>query len=347
MSRVTGEIDEVAVRARLLSVEYIDEAEDRSDTMRLRLSDRPVAGSNAVIAWPDKGKELVLSLGYKETGLVDFGRFRVDDVGYSGPPDVVEIQATAAGLSQKIRARRERSWHRTTLGEIAEKVAANHDLEPVVDSDLAAVSVPHVDQRAEGDIAFVNRLARMHDGVAKPVDGKLVLMSRGKARGLFGADPAVTVIKPHQVTRWRYTEAGRRDPGRAGSEGGVRAFWWDHGEGKRREYKTGSEPYEDLPRSFHSEREARAAVSERSNSGQRTRSVVNFTMSGDPSLQTEALLVLENWRPNIPPFMRITRVVHNIGPRGYTVQVQAEERPDQIDVADTVNGASDRVEDTL
>ena len=97
-----------SIRDRLLSLRIDDEAETRSDRLSLTLDDRPrLDGAVADLPTPDT--MLSVWLGYRESGAVDMGRYRVDEITYSGPPATLEVKATAAALGQDIRAARSRS----------------------------------------------------------------------------------------------------------------------------------------------------------------------------------------------------------------------------------------------
>ena len=190
-----------SIRDRLLSLRIDDEAETRSDRLSLTLDDRPrLDGAVADLPTPDT--MLSVWLGYRETGAVDMGRYRVDEITYSGPPATLEVKATAAALGQDIRAARSRSWHRQTLGDLTRTIAADHRLEARVEASLDAIPLPHLDQTTEGDIAFLARISNRYDAVARPLGPVLAVVRRGTAATVSGALlPAVTMT-PAEVTRW-------------------------------------------------------------------------------------------------------------------------------------------------
>ncbi|WP_366655382.1 contractile injection system protein, VgrG/Pvc8 family [Fodinicurvata sp. EGI_FJ10296] len=335
------------LRDRLISLEITDEAEDKSDRLALVLDDRPYP-DGTVAALPAIATRLTVSIGYRETGLVRMGIYEVDDRELSAPPAVLDIGATAAALAGPIRARRTRSWHRQTLGDIARTVAAGHELEARVDADLDALPIAHADQQAESDLAFLNRLARDHDAVARPLGDYLVLARRGNASAVTGEPLAGTALAPGDVDTWSYSHAARREKGSAeGSGGGVRAWWWDDEAGERRSVDRGREPFEDIATLHESEAAARAAVASQSNSAARSKSELSLSMAGRPEIQAEARLTLTGWRPGVPLRWRITRVNHRIGSDGYTTEIAAEEQPEQGNVAALVRSAPTGPADAL
>jgi uncharacterized protein len=320
-----------AIRDRLLALRIDDEAETKSDRLSLTLDDRPrLDGAVADLPTPDT--MLSVWLGYRETGAIDMGRYRVDEITYSGPPATLEVKATAAALGQDIRAARSRSWHRQTLGDLTRTIAADHRLEARIEASLDAIPLPHLDQTTEGDIAFLARISNRHDAVARPLGPVLAVVRRGTATTASGALlPAVT-LTPAEVTRWSYTYAARREAGAAGDKrGGVRAWWWDIATGESRKIEQGSPPYEDIRRLHDSEADARASIATHANTAARSNAELSIDLPGRPDIQAEATLVLSGWRPLFPIRWRITRVTHDLKPAGYTCRIGAEVLPDLLD----------------
>ena len=67
-----------AICDRLLALRIDDEAETKSDRLSLTLDDRPrLDGAVADLPTPDT--MLSVWLGYRETGAIDMGRYRVDE----------------------------------------------------------------------------------------------------------------------------------------------------------------------------------------------------------------------------------------------------------------------------
>jgi uncharacterized protein len=316
-----------SIRDRLLSLRIDDEAETRSDRLSLTLDDRPrLDGAVADLPTPDT--MLSVWLGYRESGAVDMGRYRVDEITYSGPPATLEVKATAAALGQDIRAARSRSWHRQKLGELARAIAADHGLEARVEATLDAIPLPHLDQTTEGDIAFLGRVAGRYDAVARPLGSVLAVVRRGVAATASGRTLPTVTLTPAEVTRWSYTYAARREAGAAGDKrGGVRAWWWDIAAGESRKIEQGEPPYEDIRRLHDSEADARASIVAHANSAARSNAELSIDLPGRSDIQTEAPLVLSGWRPLIPDRWRITRVTHDLKPAGYTSRISAEVLP--------------------
>ena len=207
------------VRDRLLSLRFHDEAETRSDRLTVKLDARKKTGAH--VEFPEIGSTLKLSLGYEETGVTYLGSFKVDEIEYSSPPDMLTIKAKAADMTGPFRTSTNRSWHNTTLGEIVSTIATENGYTLLVDPALGAVKIGHEDQTAESPMAFATRLAARHDGVVKPVNGALVLAAKGQAKTASGQSLPEFHVRPEKLAAWRYARRARTDAGT--SEEGVGA----------------------------------------------------------------------------------------------------------------------------
>jgi phage protein D len=207
-----------ALADRLLDLEICDESEDKSDRLTIRLDDRARPGGG-VANLPFLEDALEVSIGYVETGLSVMGLYLVDEISMSSPPAEVEIKARSADMVSEFRTQRSRSWHDTTIGEIAAEIAGRAGYELKIDPELASVPISHIDQTEESDMGFLNRIARWHDAVAKPTNGYLVVAPRGTGKSVAGVTLPSTALRPRDVARWNFTYAARREDGEAGGTG--------------------------------------------------------------------------------------------------------------------------------
>lgn len=329
-----------AVKDRLLSLTYTDDAEDKSDRLALRLDDRPREG--APVALPAIGTVLRLALGYVETGVIDMGSFSVDEWEVSGPPAVLSVSAKAAAMATSFRTPATRSWPDTTLGGIVETVAREHGYAPVINEALGAVPIPHEDQTAESPMAFLTRLASRHDAVAKPLDGRLILAPRGEAKAASGKSlPNYTII-PADVAEWSYKYNARKQDGEAGDEekGGATVVYWDKDEAKMKEAASGKPPYTNVRFASSDGKSAASSATAADNKGKRAKDTFTCKMTGRPILQAEQQLVLAGFRHGVPTEWRVKSVVHTLDGGGYSVAVTAElYRADQKTAADAAEKA--------
>lgn len=319
-----------AVNDRLLDLSVSDEAGIKSDKLTLTLDDRP-RPDGAMAALPRMGTKLAVSLGYAETGLVDMGRYIVDSLNLSNAPATLKVTAHAADMVGPFRSPKTRSWDATTLGAMVETIAGEHGYTPRVDPQLATIAVPHMDQRAESDMALLTRLAEQHDATAKPVNGSLILARQGAAVSAGGQPLAPVTLYAREITSWEYRLESRSPGGKGGEsgekegKGGYRAEWWDYQAGITRTVTVGKEPFEDIRERFDTEARAKAAASARFNKGQRREKQLTLTLPGNPLIAAEHRLQLPDLRPNLPTDWRVTKAEHSMAGKGYVTRAECEQ----------------------
>ena len=140
--QVEGQGDVTAqIRERLLSLRVRDEEGYQSDAVEIRLDDR-----GGEMELPRRGVALEVELGYEASGRVRMGRYVVDEVELSGPPETLTVRATAADMRTGAKQRKTRSWDEVTIADLVTTIARDHDLDPRVERGLARIVLPHVDQ---------------------------------------------------------------------------------------------------------------------------------------------------------------------------------------------------------
>lgn len=248
---------------------------------------------------PEPGKVLSLALGWISgstvpVGLVDKGRFTVDEVEPTGPPDQIRITARSADLNGDYRKRRTQVWKDTTLGAILEHIASRNAITAQVHPDLAAKAIAALDQHGKSDMVLVKDLGSRYDAVATWKDRKLVFMPIGSTTTASGKElAAVTLTKRHGWS-WRFTRAQRDD------YDGAEATWHDQDSGKRKKVSTGGSKAKRLKRSYASEAEAKQAAE--AEASKRKRGVYRFEYElavADTRLQTNLRVTLLGWHPKI------------------------------------------------
>ncbi len=166
-------------RARLIGLRLSEKRGGDADELELTIDD-----SDGGMALPPTGATIEVSLGWSagslvNVGLVDKGRFTVDSVEHSGPPDIVTVRARSADMTSAIVTRREQSWSKTTLGAVLHAVAARNGLTPRIAPALADIAVTTLSQARESDMALLRRLGREHDAVATVKGGALIFSAIG------------------------------------------------------------------------------------------------------------------------------------------------------------------------
>ncbi|TAJ73001.1 MAG: phage late control D family protein [Sphingobium sp.] len=242
------------VNPRLVELTLTEKRGGEADELSVTLQN-----ADGTLAMPDPGKVLALALGWEQgddvpVGLVDKGRFKVDEVEASGPPDRIMIRARSADLSGSYRQRRTKSWKGTTLGAVLTEIAARHGITAQVHPDLAGKPIAALDQNGKSDMAMVRDLGSRYDAVATWKDRRLIFMPVGSATTAGGKPiPARTLTRQDGWT-WSFTRAERDE------NDGVEAEYHDQAAGRRKKHKTGGTNPKRLKRVYATEADAKQAA---------------------------------------------------------------------------------------
>ncbi|EPJ2580393.1 phage terminase small subunit [Escherichia coli] len=129
-------------------------------------------------------------------------------------------------------ARREKSWHKTTVGEVVKEIAARHKLKMALGNDLSDKPVEHIDQTNESDGSFLMRLARQYGAIASVKNGNLLFIRQGQGKSASGKPLPVITITRKDGDSHRFTLADR------GAYTGVIASWLHTREPSKKESTT-------------------------------------------------------------------------------------------------------------
>ncbi len=112
---------------RITSLSVTDNNGFDADQLTLSVDD-----SDGVTDLPPRGAELAVSIGWLGEELIYKGLYTVDEVGHSGPPDVIDITAHSADFREEMNVRREVSWHDLTVERVVSVIARRYDLKPMI-----------------------------------------------------------------------------------------------------------------------------------------------------------------------------------------------------------------------
>lgn len=184
------------INDRLLLLRTLDKPGLESDEFELRIDDR-----GGAIALPRRGAGIEIFLGYDTKPLQRLGRYTVDDIEVSGPPNTLVIRGKASDMRGSGKSTRSGSWENAPLSKIVEDIAARNGWTP--ECPVATV-VPRTDQLSESDFNFITRLARDHDCTAKVANGKLLVMARQNGQTASGKSLSTITIQRNDVSRWQF-----------------------------------------------------------------------------------------------------------------------------------------------
>ena len=184
---INGKPFNTAALSRIISISLTDKSGFEADELTVSLSDH-----DGKLALPPKSAEITIALGYIETGVVDKGSYKITEVSWSGAPDTLHITAQSADTSDRFSEAKEKSWHKTSLKEIIESIAAANGYTPIIGKAYQDEKIDHIDQSNESDAAFLSRLAERYDAIATVKHGRLLFVSSGEAT-TAGGQPLPTI----------------------------------------------------------------------------------------------------------------------------------------------------------
>lgn len=197
-----------------------------------RTSDLELDDADGKIVLPRRGAVITLALGWKGQPLFPKGAFTVDEIEHTGAPDRLTIRARSADFRETLNTRREKSWHKTTVGEVVKEIAARHKLKMALGKDLSDKPVDHIDQTNESDGSFLMRLARQYGAIASVKNGNLLFIRQGQGKSASGKPLPVITITRKDGDSHRFTTADR------GAYTGVIASWLHTREPAKKENTT-------------------------------------------------------------------------------------------------------------
>ena len=221
---INGKPFNTAALSRIISISLTDKSGFEADELTVSLSDH-----DGKLALPPKSAEITIALGYIETGIVDKGSYKITEVSWSGAPDTLHITAQSADTSDRFSEAKEKSWHKTSLKEIIESIAAANGYTPIIGKAYQDEKIDHIDQSNESDAAFLSRLAERYDAIATVKHGRLLFVSSGEATTASGQPlPTIRITRnsgDQYTFRYSNTE----------SYNAVRAYYIDRQTGKKHE----------------------------------------------------------------------------------------------------------------
>lgn len=303
-------------QARLIRLTINDQRGYESDMLTIVLSD-----TDSKVAKPPKGAELDVYLGYAGESLHYKGKYIVDEIAHSGPPDQLTITAKAADMLQGLKVKRTRSWDNTTLGAIVRQIASEQNLIAAIGAEFDSVSIAHIDQVNESALHFLTRLGKQHDAIVKPAAGRLLFVKRGASTSASGAALPLTTIPRTDSSDHHYVEKGRDE------YTGVRAYWHDIRKSRRNGVVIGSQVrLKTLSGTFASADLARQAAQAEYDRQLREESELSITLQhGKPELIAEIRILPQGFRSYIDREWVAAEIVHELSSdSGLSSTIRAE-----------------------
>lgn len=303
------------ISPRLLDLTITEQRGDEADQLDVRLHDH-----DGRITLPRRGAVLNVALGWRDTGLTDKGEYIVDEVEYSGAPDVIALRARSADFRAALRIRKERSFDSVTLGAIIRTLAGEHGLTPRIGPALDAIPIAHIDQ-TESDANLLARLGESHDAVATIKRGRLLFMPVGAGTTADGKTLPTVSIARADGDGFRYHSADRN------AYSGVRAEWHDKDVAQKQTVLAGKgDNAKVLKETFASEADALAEARAEWGRIQRGKATLSYTLAhGRPGIYPEQTASLRGFKRELDetPWL-IVKVVHSLGDGGFSTAIDME-----------------------
>ena len=307
------------VRPRLVSLNLSEKRGEEADQLDIVLDD-----SDGNLDLPPTGATLELQLGWKQgsdviVGLINKGRFVVDEVSHSGPPDQITIRARAADFASDIKTRREKAHHDTTLGAIVSEIAGRHKLKPRCAASLAGIAVGKIQSR-ESDLAFLRKLGREYGAVAKIAAGTLIFAPIGTGQTPSGKTLPTIIIRRRDGETHQFTRQKRDDVD------GVSATWHDRKGAKRQTVTAGkADGAKKLARVYPTEEAARTAANAAKAKAGREPLSLTLSLLGRPDIAPEQKASVSGYKAAIDAIdWLVTEVDHSLGDQGFITRLKLE-----------------------
>ncbi len=339
--RVTVKGQDISGRIgpRLVSLTISDNRDSEADEVEIVISDH-----DGAVELPETGDPLTVAIGWAgpqtelddfPLGLVDKGAYTVQAVEYSGTPDTITLRARAANMLDELRAIKDRSWHKTSLGDIVRSIAAQNQLNVSIDKEITTRKVEHADQAHESDASFLRRLGRQFDCLCNIKNGTLLFSQARKTRTPSGKELPVVSIVRSDGDQHRWARADRD------SYSGVKAYYNNVKKGTRASVIAGiSGRAKTLRQTFASQADALAAA--RAEWLRIQRGIFSFDITlahGRADVMPQRPVVVSGYKRQIDetPWI-VTAVRHSLSSSGYTSQITLETlQSEGVDGGDEVN----------
>lgn len=309
------------INPRLTTLQLTESREDQADKLEVTLQN-----ADGALAPLRKGVILQLDLGWLRgadviPGLVNKGRFTVDEVEKAGPPDVVTIRARSADLGGRFRKRRSTLHKQTTLGAVVARVARANGYRAAVHPSLAGRPIDLIEQAGKSDMAFLRDLGKRFDATATVKDRTVIFAPISSGQTASGA-----ALPPLRLTRqsgwtWRFTEAQREE------NDGAEAQYHDPASARRRTARAGGRANpRRLRRTYASQAEAQAAADAQHSRQQRGSYTFDYDLAlGDPAIVPTRPVQLQGWDSQIDGIRwTVKEATHSWGPEGLKTRITLE-----------------------
>ncbi|PMJ89829.1 hypothetical protein [Vibrio sp. 10N.261.55.A7] len=202
--------------------------------------------------------------------------------------------------STEYRSRKSASWNNVTIAKVVADCVTPHGFSIFVHPRLQKIEIENVDRTDESTSAFIFRLAKQYDAVAKIVDGVYVIAPKGEVIAASGKRVETITLSCPDSSELKSAEFLNVDVDLDGRDdfNGVKAFHLSTDSGTRKEVVVGSSPFKSIGKDCNSLSEAQQACSTELRRIQREGRKVTINASPNPLTFAEGLVVLDDSFPS-------------------------------------------------
>ena len=304
------------LKKRVISLKISDSAGIQSDSCFIELDDYddslPLPRSEAI---------LVVSIGYKETGIRELGRYYTKEITLNGGRRTMQIYGHA--VSKAMMSEKDKSRSKEKLDSVLSSMASEYGLDSVIDLEYHDEELSDA-QIGESDISYLTRKAVDLGAVSKPTASKLLFANDMSGASVTGKKLQPVIINLSDITDYscslKDSENGYATESNVGT---VYAEWQDKSSGVVHIVHAGTgEPERKLPQRFSNEKEAMSACIGKQKRLVKNSKTFSFSCVGNPNLMAEHPVVLAGFPSKIPTNWIITHAEHIIDSSGYKTRVE-------------------------
>lgn len=195
----------------LKSFSYTDNASGAADDVSIELKDET---GKWISSWaPTKGdiiRPKIITKNWRFEGdsqSLDCGIFLVDEVGYSGSPDICNIGAISSPSDTDfMTTNKSRTWENATVKKIAQTIAGKAGLSIFFDSKTNPI-IDFIEQSEEPDVSFLFNLCQKNGLAMKLYNSRFVIFNEAEYEAKA---PVATLTKNGRVINGVKTIAMKR-----------------------------------------------------------------------------------------------------------------------------------------
>ena len=305
---------------RLISVTIVDKEGVTSDSISCELND-----GNPFAAIPAKGDIITASLGYLETGVLDFGQFVADDPEVHCLPYRLSVNGKGTDMRKTPKQHGAKHWDDKSVKDIVSDIAKDHGWTAKVSGAVGDYKYAWFGQEDESGVHVLERLAKKHGALFTVKNGIAIFGDKGSGKSASGAALTAVMATPDNIVEGTCTTTFQN----RNSFANVKAHAQDRKTATRVDVQAKSDSKGEadytLPEAYVDKGEAEKAAKSKAKELKSETIRTAVTLFGDPSIRAGAPFVYASVRPELDGIRFIVETAtHNLSKSGYTTQVEAK-----------------------